>query len=54
LMFHAYIGYYQHPRVIEGLDLPPRPPHPKGYEMAPNDLSLLEPVRKRGKAYRES
>jgi hypothetical protein len=53
LMFHAYIGYYQHPRVIEGLDLPPRPPHPEGYEIAPTDLSLLEPVRKRGLAYRE-
>jgi hypothetical protein len=30
-----------------------RPPHPKGYEMAPHDLSLLDPVRRREKLYRD-
>jgi hypothetical protein len=54
LTFHAYVGYYQHPRVIAALGLEPRPPHPEGYAMEPNDLSLLDPVRDRPKFYRES
>jgi hypothetical protein len=54
LTFHAYIGYYQHPRVIAALGLEPRPPHPAGYVMEPNDLTLLDSVRRRPKLYRES
>ena len=54
LTFHAYIGYYQHPRVMAALGLEPRPPHPGGYVMEPNDLSLLDAVRRRPKLYRES
>ena len=54
LTFHAYIGYYQHPRVIAALGLEPRPPHPQGYTMEPNDLTLLDAVRQRPKLYRES
>ena len=53
LTLHAYIGYYQHPRVVEALGLEPRPPHPKGYHMEPNDLSLLDAVRRRPRLYRE-
>jgi len=53
LMFHIYVGYYQDARVVTALGLPPRPPHPKGYEMQPNDLSLLDVVRRRGKLYRD-
>ncbi len=53
LTLHAFIGYYQDPRVAQRLGLAPRPPHPQGYEMEPNDLSLLEPVRRRRKMYRE-
>ncbi len=45
--------YYQHERVLEGLGLEARPPYPKGYEVAQGDLSLLEPVRARGKIYRD-
>jgi hypothetical protein len=52
LIFHTYAGYYQHDRVFEALGLEPRPPHPKGYEMEPNDLTLLTPVRQRGKRER--
>jgi hypothetical protein len=52
LMFQACTGYYQHPKVLEGLGLDPRPPHPKGYEMVPGDLTLLDPVRRRAKLYR--
>jgi hypothetical protein len=54
LAFHTYVAYYQHPRVIAALGLEARPPHPKGYEMAPNDLGLLDPVRRRGKRYRDA
>jgi len=54
LAFHVYVAYYQHPRVIAALGLEARPPHPRGYEMAPNDLGLLDPVRRRGKLYRDA
>lgn len=54
LAFHAYVAYYQHPRVLAALGLEARPPHPTGYEMAPNDLGLLDAVRRRGKIYRDA
>lgn len=47
-LFLVYSGYYQNRRVVEALGLEARAPHPKGYEMEENDLTLLEPVR-RGK-----
>jgi hypothetical protein len=53
LMLQTYVGYYQTPRGVEALGLEARPPHPQGYAMAPNDLSLLEPVRRRPRLYRE-
>ena len=53
LTFHAFIGYYQHPRVVEALGLEARPPHPQGYQVAPNDLTLLDGVRRGPKRYRE-
>lgn len=53
LTLHVYVGYYQHARVVEALGLEARAPHPKGYEMQPNDLSLLNAVRRRPKLYRE-
>jgi len=46
--------YYQHDRVLAGLGLEARPPYPKGHQVAPGDLSLLEPVRARGKIYRDA
>jgi hypothetical protein len=52
-LFLVYSGYYQHPRVVEGLGLEARAPHPKGYAMEPDDWTLLEPVRARGARYRE-
>lgn len=54
LTFQAYIGYYQHPRVAAALGLDPRPPHPQGYQLEPNDFTLLDAVRRRPKLYRES
>ncbi len=53
LIFHTYVGYYQNGRVVEALGLEARPPFPKGHEMEPNDLTLLDPVRQRPKLYRE-
>ncbi len=52
LTLHTYAGYYQNARVMEVLGLEARAPHPKGYEMKPNDLTLLEDVRRRPKGYR--
>src|SRR5205085_1082797 len=42
LTFYAYAGYYQDARVLEALGREARPPHPAGYQMEPNDLSLLD------------
>jgi Gluconate 2-dehydrogenase subunit 3 len=53
LIMHTFAGYYQDPRILTALGMAPRAPHPEGYEMDPGDLSLLEPVRRRGKLYRE-
>ena len=46
--------YYQHDRVLEALGREARPPYPKGYQVVQGDLSLLEPVRARGKIYRDA
>jgi hypothetical protein len=54
LMFVTYSGYYHESHVLTALGLEARPPHPKGYDLPPNDLSLLDPVRRRGKIYREA
>ena len=53
LVFHTYLGYYQHDEVVEVLGLEPRPPHPEGYEVETGDLGLLDPVRQRPRLYRE-
>ena len=53
LIMHTFAGYYQDPRILASLGMPPRAPHPQGYEMGPDDLSLLDPVRRRGRIYRE-
>lgn len=54
LLFQICVAYYQHPRVHEGLGRDPRPPFPKGYELASFDASLLADVRDRPKPYREA
>ena len=53
LVPHAYIGYYQTDAVLEAIGIEPRPPHPKGYTVPENDLTLLEPVKARGKRWRD-
>jgi hypothetical protein len=54
LAMEALACYYQHDRVLEGLGMEARSPYPKGYQVAQGDLSLLEPVRARGKIYRDA
>lgn len=46
-------SYYQDPRVLESVDLETRAPHPQGYNVEQGDWSLLDPVRKRQKFYRQ-
>ena len=55
LVFQVYCAYYQHPRVLSGLGLEPRAPHPQGYPLEQPDLdALLAPVRARAKQYRDA
>jgi hypothetical protein len=53
LLYYTYVGYYQDAGVVEALGLRPGPPFPAGYEVAPTDFSILDPVRRRPKLYRE-
>ena len=46
--------YYRDDRVMRALDMEPRSPFPQGFEVEEGDWSLLEPVRKRGKVYRDA
>jgi hypothetical protein len=47
LALHLYPSYYQHPRVLEALGEPPRPPFPEGYDVEPTDPRLLDQLRTR-------
>lgn len=53
LVRQTYNGYYTNPRVLKLLGLEARPPQPRGYRVEMGDLSLMENVKKRGRAYRE-
>ena len=46
--------YYRDDRVMISLGMEPRPPFPKGHELPQGDWSLLDPVRARGKIWREA
>jgi hypothetical protein len=46
--------YYRDDRVMRSLGMEPRPPFPKGFEVPQGDWSLLEPVRARGKIFRDA
>jgi hypothetical protein len=52
LVLLTYTGYYRHPRVVTALGLEPRPPHPQGYDVGPDDPHLLDAVRRRPPLYR--
>jgi len=45
--------YYRDDRVMRSLDMEVRPPFPKGFDLEQGDWSLLDPVRKRAKLYRD-
>ncbi|MCH2337695.1 MAG: gluconate 2-dehydrogenase subunit 3 family protein [Pseudomonadales bacterium] len=45
--------YYRDDRVMKALGMELRPPFPEGFTVEEGDWTLLEPVRRRGKLYRE-
>jgi len=45
--------YYRDDRVMRSLDMEVRPPFPKGFAVEQGDWALLDPVRRRGKLYRD-
>ena len=47
LLRYVYPAYYQHPRVLEGIGEPPRPPFPEGFDVEATDAELLEKLRAR-------
>ncbi len=54
LVRETYSGYYSSQEVLRAKGLPLSAPQPEGYDIEPFDASLLEGVRKRGKAYRDA
>ena len=46
--------YYRDARVMRAIGMEVRPPFPLGFVIEQGDFSLLEPVRARGKAYRDT
>ena len=46
--------YYRDDRVMRSLGMEPRPPFPKGFEVEQGDWSLLDPVRKKEKIWRDA
>jgi hypothetical protein len=45
--------YYRDERVMLALEMEPRAPFPRGFDLDASDLQLLEPVRARAKIYRD-
>lgn len=46
--------YYRDDRVMTSLGMEPRSPFPKGHDLPQGDWALLDPVRARGKVWRDS
>ena len=46
--------YYRDDRVMRAIGMEPRPPFPRGFDVAEGDLSLLDPVRARGAIWRKA
>jgi len=53
IVYHTYLRYYRHARVLEALGLEARPPYPRGYELAPTDPERLAAMRSRPAFYRD-
>ena len=45
--------YYRDDRVMRSLGMEPRSPYPDGFDVPQGDWSLLDPVRRRGKIYKD-
>ena len=45
--------YYRADKVLQSLGMDARPPYPVGHEVEEGDWSLLDPVKARGKIYRD-
>jgi Gluconate 2-dehydrogenase subunit 3 len=54
MQLHVVSSYYQDDRVVTALGLEARPPHPGGYTMEEGNWTLLDPVRDRGRFYRDT
>lgn len=54
IVVQAMTCYYQDDRVVVALGMEARPPFPKGNQVEPGDLSLLDPVRQRQQIYRNA
>ena len=58
LLRHTYMGYYTEPSVPPLFGLTDKAPHPDGYDVPDEDVEklerLLEPVKARGRCYREA
>jgi hypothetical protein len=46
--------YYRDDRVMRSIGMEVRPPFPRGFDLAEGDLRLLDPVRARGKIWRDA
>lgn len=46
--------YYRDDRVMRSLGMEPRSPFPDGFDIPQGDWSLLDPVKQRGKIYKEA
>lgn len=47
-------SYYRDNRVLRSIGMEARAPYPGGYQVSQGDWSLLDPVLKRGRMYRET
>lgn len=46
-------AYYRDDRVLRSIGMEPRPPFPKGYVLDEGNWTLLEPVKARGRIWRD-
>jgi hypothetical protein len=46
-------SYYRDERVLKSIGMEARPPFPKGHVVEPGDWSLLEPVKRKARLYRD-
>lgn len=44
---YLYPAYYQHPKVLQAIGRPPRPPFPEGFEVTPTDPELMAKLEAR-------